>query len=76
MMNVRIFDPHVHMYSRTVDDYDKMSLCGVEMIVEPSFWLGSMRSSPHLFLTTFSISSSLSQSGHKSMESVIILALL
>jgi predicted metal-dependent TIM-barrel fold hydrolase len=41
------------MYSRTVDDYDKMSLCGVEMIVEPSFWLGSMRSSPHTFFDYF-----------------------
>jgi predicted metal-dependent TIM-barrel fold hydrolase len=50
---MRILDPHVHMYSRTVDDYDKMSLCGVEMIVEPSFWLGSPRRSPHTFFDYF-----------------------
>lgn len=50
---MRILDPHVHMYSRTMDDYDKMSLCGVEIIVEPSFWLGSERRSPHTFFDYF-----------------------
>jgi predicted metal-dependent TIM-barrel fold hydrolase len=50
---MRISDPHVHMYSRTMDDYDQMSLCGVEMIVEPSFWLGSDRRSPHTFFDYF-----------------------
>jgi predicted metal-dependent TIM-barrel fold hydrolase len=39
----RIFDPHIHMYSRTTDDYDKMSKAGIEVIVQPSFWLGSPR---------------------------------
>jgi predicted metal-dependent TIM-barrel fold hydrolase len=53
MMNMRIFDPHVHMYSRTMDDYDRMSLSGVEVIVEPSFWLGSTRRSPHTFFDYF-----------------------
>ena len=28
------------MYSRTTDDYEKMSLAGIEVIVQPSFWLG------------------------------------
>jgi predicted metal-dependent TIM-barrel fold hydrolase len=31
------------MYSRTTDDYDKMSKAGIEVIVQPSFWLGSPR---------------------------------
>lgn len=40
---VRLFDPHIHMYSRTTDDYDAMSKAGIEVIVQPSFWLGSPR---------------------------------
>lgn len=39
----RYFDPHIHMYSRTTDDYDAMSKAGIEVIVQPSFWLGSPR---------------------------------
>jgi predicted metal-dependent TIM-barrel fold hydrolase len=31
------------MYSRTTDDYDLMSKAGVEVIVQPSFWLGGPR---------------------------------
>jgi len=40
---MRIIDPHCHMYSRTVDDYENMVLCGIEALVEPSFWLGNDR---------------------------------
>jgi uncharacterized protein len=40
---VRIFDPHIHMYARTTDDYEAMSLAGIEAVVDPSFWLGSAR---------------------------------
>ena len=40
---MRIIDPHCHMYSRTVDDYEMMGLCGIEAVVEPSFWLGNDR---------------------------------
>ncbi len=40
---MRIIDPHCHMYSRTVDDYDMMGLCGIEAVVEPSFWIGNDR---------------------------------
>lgn len=31
------------MYSRTTDDYNAMSMAGIEVVVEPSFWLGSAR---------------------------------
>lgn len=41
----RLFEPHIHMYSRTTDDYDAMSRAGIEVIVQPSFWLGSPRTS-------------------------------
>src|SRR5215475_2028924 len=37
------------MYSRTTDDYDAMSQAGIEVIVQPSFWLGS----PRRFVGTF-----------------------
>lgn len=40
---MRIIDPHAHMYSRTVDDYEMMLLCGIEAVVEPSFWIGNDR---------------------------------
>src|ERR687897_618115 len=43
------FDPHIHMYSRTTDDYDAMSKAGIEVIVQPSFWLGG----PRTFVGTF-----------------------
>lgn len=42
----RLIDPHVHMYSRTTEDYEKMALAGIEVVLEPSFWLGSPRTSP------------------------------
>lgn len=45
----RIFDPHIHMYSRTTDDYEAMSKAGIEVIVQPSFWLGG----PRTFVGTF-----------------------
>jgi predicted metal-dependent TIM-barrel fold hydrolase len=33
------------VYSRTTDDYEAMSKAGIEVIVQPSFWLGSPRTS-------------------------------
>jgi len=38
-----IIDPHVHMTSRTTDDYEAMAAAGVVAIIEPSFWLGQPR---------------------------------
>lgn len=40
---MRIVDPHIHMYARTTDDYEKMALAGIESVVDPAFWLGSAR---------------------------------
>jgi predicted metal-dependent TIM-barrel fold hydrolase len=45
----RLFEPHIHMYSRTTDDYEAMSKAGIEVIVQPSFWLGSPRTSVGTF---------------------------
>jgi hypothetical protein len=36
-------DPHIHMYARTTDDYEKMALAGIESVIDPAFWLGSAR---------------------------------
>ncbi len=36
-------DPHVHMSSRTTDDYEAMAKAGIVALIEPSFWLGQPR---------------------------------
>jgi uncharacterized protein len=40
---MRLFDPHVHMTSRTTDDYQAMADAGIRAIVEPAFWVGQPR---------------------------------
>lgn len=40
---MKIFEPHIHMLSRTTDDYEKMALAGVRGVCEPAFWLGQPR---------------------------------
>jgi predicted metal-dependent TIM-barrel fold hydrolase len=37
------FDPHIHMTSRTTDDYQAMAEAGIRAVVEPAFWLGQPR---------------------------------
>ncbi|MBL7255449.1 TatD family hydrolase [Paractinoplanes lichenicola] len=50
---MRIFDPHIHMTSRTTDDYARMAEAGVLAVVEPAFWLGQPRTSPGSFTDYF-----------------------
>ncbi|MEU8525769.1 MULTISPECIES: TatD family hydrolase [Streptomyces] len=50
---MRIFDPHIHMTSRTTDDYRAMHAAGVRALVEPAFWLGQPRTSPGSFRDYF-----------------------
>ena len=40
---MKIFDPHIHMTSRTTDDYRAMSEAGIAAIIEPAFWVGQPR---------------------------------
>ena len=40
---IKMFDPHIHMTSRTTDDYAAMAEAGIVAIVEPAFWLGQPR---------------------------------
>jgi predicted metal-dependent TIM-barrel fold hydrolase len=37
-------DPHIHMVSRTTDDYKRMALAGCVLVSEPAFWAGFDRS--------------------------------
>ncbi len=40
---LKFIDPHVHMTSRTTDDYEAMAAAGIVALIEPSFWLGQPR---------------------------------
>ena len=40
---MRLFDPHIHMTSRTTDDYQAMAEAGIAAIIEPAFWVGQPR---------------------------------
>ena len=46
-------DPHIHMVSRTTDDYQRMAQAGCVAITEPAFWAGYDRSSPQGFYDYF-----------------------
>jgi hypothetical protein len=50
---MRIFDPHIHMTSRTTADYVAMYDAGVRAVVEPSFWLGQPRTNVGSFTDYF-----------------------
>lgn len=50
---MRIFDPHIHMTSRTTDDYERMAAAGVRALVEPAFWLGQPRTTVGSFVDYF-----------------------
>lgn len=50
---MRIFDPHIHMTSRTTDDYEAIHAAGVRAVVEPAFWLGQPRTGVHSFIDYF-----------------------
>jgi hypothetical protein len=40
---MKLFDPHIHMTSRTTDDYEAMARAGIAAVVEPAFWVGQPR---------------------------------
>jgi predicted metal-dependent TIM-barrel fold hydrolase len=47
-------DPHIHMSSRTTDDYVAMAQAGISVIIEPAFWLGQPRTSVGTFIDYYS----------------------
>ena len=40
---MKMFDHHIHMTSRTTDDYQAMSDAGILAVIEPAFWMGQPR---------------------------------
>jgi hypothetical protein len=50
---MKIFEPHIHMTSRTTDDYVAMAKAGIIAVVEPAFWLGQPRTQAGSFADYF-----------------------
>ncbi|HLB38386.1 MAG TPA: hypothetical protein VJL31_17585, partial [Gemmatimonadales bacterium] len=50
-----IIEPHIHMVSRTTDDYQAMYRAGIRACVEPSFWLGAPRRHAGTFFDYFGL---------------------
>lgn len=50
---MRFFDPHIHMTSRTTDDYQAMAAAGIRAVIEPAFWLGQPRTQLGSFIDYF-----------------------
>lgn len=46
---MKFLDSHVHMVSRTTDDYQRMAAAGTVAIIEPSFWQGQPRTNAGTF---------------------------
>jgi predicted metal-dependent TIM-barrel fold hydrolase len=51
---MKFFDPHVHMTSRTTDDYQAMADAGIVALIEPAFWLGQPRTGIDTFRDYYS----------------------
>lgn len=51
---MRFFDPHIHMISRTTDDYEAMARAGIRAVIEPAFWIGQPRTTLGAFVDYFS----------------------
>ncbi|MCG2589805.1 TatD family hydrolase [Rhodohalobacter sulfatireducens] len=52
--DMMFIDPHVHMISRTTDDYNAMRKAGVKAVIEPAFWVGQPRTNSGTMLDYFS----------------------
>lgn len=50
---MKAIDPHIHMVSRTTDDYLKLAVSGIHTVTEPAFWAGYDRSSAAAFRDYF-----------------------
>lgn len=44
-----LIEPHIHMVSRTTDDYEFLARCGIVAVSEPAFWAGFDRYSADAF---------------------------
>jgi len=52
---MKFLDPHVHMVSRTTDDYEAMAKNGVVAVIEPAFWQGQPRTTVGSFQDYFAM---------------------
>jgi len=52
---MHIIEPHIHMYSRTTDDYVAMYKADIRVCVEPSFWMGVNRRYAGTFFDYFQL---------------------
>ncbi len=50
---MKYFEPHIHMVSRTTDDYENMAKAGIVGVVEPAFWQGQPRTNVGTFIDYF-----------------------
>lgn len=50
---MKYIDPHIHLSSRTTDDYERMALSGCIAVTEPAFWAGYDRNSVRGFYDYF-----------------------
>ncbi len=53
--DMQFIDPHVHMISRTTDDYEAMRRAGVVAVIEPAFWIGQPRTNASSMMDYFSM---------------------
>ncbi len=51
---MKFVDPHIHMVSRTTDDYQALYDAGVLLIIEPAFWVGQPRTGLDTFKDYYS----------------------
>jgi predicted metal-dependent TIM-barrel fold hydrolase len=66
---MRFIDPHIHMSSRTTDDYERMREAGIVAVIEPAFWLGQPRTNVGSFVDYLSSMSAGSASAPRSSAS-------
>jgi predicted metal-dependent TIM-barrel fold hydrolase len=50
---MKIFEPHIHMFSRVTDDYERLAQAGVRAVLEPAFWIGQPRTNVGTFVDYF-----------------------
>ena len=50
---MKAIDPHIHMVSRTTDDYLTLAISGIHTVSEPAFWAGFDRGSADSFRDYF-----------------------
>jgi len=51
---MKFVDPHIHMVSRTTDDYQALFDAGVILVIEPAFWVGQPRTGLDTFKDYYS----------------------